>query len=79
VQLFHDKGFEFTTDELQADLSERIAWGEKPVLIQGGFGEIRGVGFRLLEGGNVIIVKGPAKALLNLHGNDASDTPAAVK
>lgn len=76
VQIFHDKGYQFTTDELQADLDERNAWGEKPVLIQGDFGEIRGVGFRLLDSGKVIVVKGPATALLNLHGGQASDKPA---
>jgi lipopolysaccharide export system protein LptC len=76
VQIFHDKGFQFTTDELQADLNERMAWGEKPVLIQGGFGEIRGLGFRLLDSGNVMVIKGPAKAYLNLHGSQASDKPA---
>jgi lipopolysaccharide export system protein LptC len=75
VQIFHDKGYQFTTDELQADLNERLAWGEKPVLIQGNFGEIRGIGFRLLDGGNEIVVKGPAKAILNLHASGASDKP----
>jgi lipopolysaccharide export system protein LptC len=79
VQLFHDKGYQFTTDEVQADLNDRYAWGEKPVLIQGGFGEIRGSGFRLLDSGNVMVVNGPAKALLNLHGGDASDRPATKK
>jgi lipopolysaccharide export system protein LptC len=79
VQIFHDKGFEFTTDELQADLNDRMAWGEKLVLIQGGFGEIRGKGFRLLDSGNVMVVGGPAKALLNLHGGQASDKPAGAK
>jgi len=67
VQIFHDKGFQFTTDELQADMNDHTAWGEKPVLIQGGFGEIRGKGFRLLDGGKVIVVNGPGTALLNLH------------
>lgn len=76
VQIFHDKGFQFTTDELQADLNDHSAWGEKPVLIQGGFGEIRGKGFRLLDGGKVIVVNGPGTALLNLHGSEASDKPA---
>lgn len=77
VQIFHDKGFQFTTDELQANLNDRTSWGEKPVLIQGSFGEIRGVGFRLLDSGNVIVVKGPATALLNLQGGQASDKPAS--
>ena len=79
VEIFHDKGLQFTTDELQADLNERNAWGEKPVLIQGDFGEIRGVGFRLLDSGNVIVVKGPAKARLNLPGGNTSDKPKRVK
>lgn len=75
VQIFHDKGFQFTTDELQANLDERMAWGEKPVLIQGDFGEVRGIGFRLLNSGKVIVVKGPATALLNLQGGKPSDKP----
>lgn len=79
VQIFHDKGYEFTTDELQADLIDHTAWGEKPVLIQGDFGEIRGTGFRLLDSGNIFVVKGPAKALLNLRQSQASDKPTAAK
>src|SRR5262249_24537961 len=67
VQIYHDKGYQFTTDELQANLNDRSAWGEKPVLIQGGFGEIRGIGFQLQDSGHIIVVKGPAKALLNLQ------------
>ncbi len=77
VEIFHDHGTQFTTDELQADLNERTAYGEKPVLIQGDFGEIRGAGFRLLDSGKVMMVKGPAKALLNLHGGKGSDKPAS--
>ena len=79
VQIFHDNGLQFTTDELQANLNDRNAWGEKPVLIQGDFGEIRGVGFRLIDSGNVVVVKGPATASLNLHGSDASDKPPTGK
>jgi len=75
VQLFHDNGTQFTTDEVQADLTDRYAWGEKPVLIQGAFGEIRGAGFRLLDSGTVMIIKGPAKALLNLQGGAGGDKP----
>lgn len=77
VQLFHDKGFQFTTDDAQVDIDGNFAWGEKPVFIQGDFGEIRGQGFRLLDNGNVMVVKGPAKAVLSLHGGNSSDKPAA--
>ncbi len=75
VQLFHDKGYQFTSDEAQIDLNEDYAWGEKPVLIQGDFGEIRGQGFRLLDSGHIMIVKGPAHAVLSLHPGQASDKP----
>ncbi len=76
VQLFHDKGYQFTTDEAQIDIDESDAWGEKPVLIQGDFGEITGNGFQALDSGKTLVVKGPAKAILNLHSKDASDKPA---
>ena len=87
VQLFHDKGYQFTTDEAQIDINENDAWGEKPVLIQGDFGEIRGKGFRVLDNGAIVVVKGPAKAILNLHEvrrmaicrmAQASDKPAGA-
>jgi len=78
VQLFQDKGYQFTTDEMQADLADNFAWGEKPVLIQGDFGEIRGQGFKLLDSGNVMIIKGPATATLSLHPSTSSDKPATA-
>lgn len=76
VQLFHDKGYQFTTDEAQVDINADDAWGEKPVLIQGDFGEIRGKGFRVLDSGSTIVVDGPAKAILNLRPAPGSDKPA---
>ena len=79
VQLFHDQGFQFTTNEAQVDLSQNLAWGEQPVLIQGAFGEIRGQGFRVLDEGNVIVIKGHAEARLNLQATPASGTPLAAK
>ena len=75
VRIFHDKGYQVTTDEMQVNLNNNDAWGEKPVLIQGGFGTIRGIGFRFIDGGKTIVVKGPATAVLSLHGTSASDKP----
>jgi lipopolysaccharide export system protein LptC len=72
VQIFHDKGYEVTTNEAQVNLNNNDAWGDKDVLIQGGFGTIRGVGFRFLDSGHSIIVNGPAKAILSLHGSPDS-------
>jgi lipopolysaccharide export system protein LptC len=73
VHVFHDKGYQITTDEAQVNLNNDDAWGDKAVLIQGGFGTIRGVGFRFLDSGHTIIVLGPATAVLSLHGKQASD------
>lgn len=78
VQLFHDKGYQFTTDEAQVDINQDDAWGEKPVLIQGDFGEIRGKGFRVLDNGAVVVVRGPAKAILHLREAQASDKPTGT-
>jgi lipopolysaccharide export system protein LptC len=75
VRIFHDKGYELTTDEAQVNLNNDDAWGDKPVLIQGSFGTIRGIGFRFLDSGHMIVVNGPAKAVLSLHGGQASDKP----
>jgi lipopolysaccharide export system protein LptC len=76
VQLFHDKGYQVTTDEAQVNLNNDDAWGDKNVLIPGGFGPIRGVGFRFLDSGHTIVVNGPATAILSLHGNPDSDKPS---
>jgi hypothetical protein len=66
-----------TTDEAQVNLNTDDAWGDKPVLIQGGFGTIRGVGFRFLDSGHTVVVEGPATAVLSLHGAGASDNKDA--
>ena len=79
VEVFHDKGYQFTTDEAQIDMNKDLAWGEKPVLLQGSFGEIRGQGFKWLDSGNTIVIKGPAHAVLGLHGTPASDKPKGKK
>jgi len=76
VHVFHDKGYQFTTEELQANLKSKEAWGDKSVILQGDMGTIHGVGFRFMNGGNTIIIKGPAKAVLSLHKRAASDKPS---
>jgi len=80
VELFHDQGYSFTTSDAQLDLDKNTAWGDEPILIQGSFGEIRGTGFRVLDGGDVLVVEGHAKAKLyvgNLQQNTASGNKAA--
>jgi len=67
VEFFHDKGYRFVADEMFVDLKKNVAWSQKAVLFQGSFGEIRGKGFRALEGGSIIVFTGPATAKLRLH------------
>ena len=75
VRLFRDNGYQMTTDEAQVDLNTNDAWGDKPTLIQGGFGTIRGQGFRFMDSGHTLIIQGPAKAVLSLHGGADSGKP----
>lgn len=75
VELFHDKGYRFNSDEMNVDINKSAAWGEQPVTIQGNFGQIEGSGFRLLDGGKTVIVTGPAKAKLSLQRLGTSDKP----
>lgn len=67
VEFFHDKGYRIISDEMRVDMEKKAAWSEKPVLIQGSFGEIRGQGFRLLNAGEVFVVTGHATAKLDLQ------------
>ncbi len=67
AEFFHDDGYRFLSDEVQVDWARSVAWGEKPVLIQGPFGEVRGEGFRILDGGKVLVVTGKATARLDLQ------------
>jgi lipopolysaccharide export system protein LptC len=76
VKIFHNKGYQVTTDEAQVNLNNNDAWGDKNVLIQGSFGTVWGVGFRFLDSGHTVIVNGPAKAILSLHGSQGSDKPS---
>lgn len=79
VEFFHDGGYQFTTSDAQFDLKNNLAWGERPVVIQGAFGVIHGQGFRILSGGKVVIVTGHSTATLNLRNAQPSDKPAVDK
>ncbi len=64
VNLFHDTGYEFRTEQASVDLAAGIAAGDAPVEGQGPFGMIDGEGFRLLERGNRVVFTGKAKLTL---------------
>jgi len=60
ANLFHDKGYEFKSDEAHVDVRAGNAWGDLPVTGQGPFGEIFSQGFRLFDSGATIVFNGPA-------------------
>lgn len=61
VKLFHDRGYELTTDTAHIDMVAGTAEGHDPVQGQGVFGDIISEGFRLLDHGQTIIFTGKAK------------------
>lgn len=70
VNLFHDRGYEFLTDEAHVDTKLGTAWGDRPVTGQGPLGELFGSGFRLYDGGKTIVVTGPAHLNLVTDGTE---------
>ncbi|MEG3616839.1 LPS export ABC transporter periplasmic protein LptC [Magnetovibrio sp. PR-2] len=64
VNLFHDTGYEISTQELNVDLRKSTALSETPVAGHGPFGELTSRGLQLLEKGNVIHFTGPAQLVL---------------
>lgn len=64
VQLFREDGLTFTTREAQVDMERTLAWGETDVSITWPAGHITGEGFRVLDGGKVIVITGKTKAIL---------------
>jgi lipopolysaccharide export system protein LptC len=61
VKLFHDRGYELTTDTAHIDMAQGTAEGNDAVQGQGVFGDITADGFRLLDHGQTIIFTGKAK------------------
>ena len=61
VKLFHDRGYELTTDTAHIDMTAGTAQGNDPVQGQGVFGDITSEGFRLLDHGQTINFTGKAK------------------
>jgi lipopolysaccharide export system protein LptC len=64
VALFHDSGYEVRTEAAAVDLSAGTAQGEDPVSAQGPAGTLDAVGFTLIERGDIVVFKGPARMVL---------------
>lgn len=65
VNLFHDSGFEFTSETAHIDLDSSTAMGDDPVTGHGPTADITSEGFRVLEDGSRVIFTGDAH--LTLH------------
>jgi lipopolysaccharide export system protein LptC len=61
VKLFHDRGYELTTDSAHIDMPQGTAEGHDPVQGQGVFGDITSEGFLLADHGDNITFTGKAK------------------
>jgi lipopolysaccharide export system protein LptC len=64
VNLFHDSGYEFTTEKARVDLETGIASGDTPVEGQGPFGTLHSEGFRVVNQGDTIVFTGKSKLVL---------------
>jgi len=61
VNLFHDTGYEITTEALSVDLKASTAEGHVPLSGHGPFGELKAQGIKLIDKGRVIYFTGPAQ------------------
>ncbi|MCM0018975.1 MAG: LPS export ABC transporter periplasmic protein LptC [Tagaea sp.] len=64
VQLFHDGGYEISTDAARVDLDKGFASGDTRVRGQGPNSLLEGEGFRIHDRGQRVEVVGPARVVL---------------
>ena len=64
VDLFHDDGYEFQTEEARIDFRIGAASGDTPVKGHGPFGTVDAEGFRIVESGNRIIFNGKSRLVI---------------
>jgi lipopolysaccharide export system protein LptC len=61
VKVFHDRGYDLTTDTAHVNMMAGTVEGDDAVQGQGVFGDVTSQGFRLLDHGQTIIFTGKAK------------------
>ncbi len=64
VEFFRDDGTRLTTSEMHVNLATRAVRSDSPVRVDGPFGVLQGQGLWVLDGGNVVVFPGPARAHL---------------
>lgn len=73
LTLKKNDGTTFKTDNATIDVNTQNAESQAPAVLQGDFGEVRGEGFKAMDGGKTIIFTGKSSATIKLGG----DKPAA--
>ncbi len=65
VRMFHDKGYEITSQKIDLDVTNQTAQSDLPVSGQGPSGTIEGTGLRANGTDSTVIFTGPAKLILH--------------
>ncbi|PHS77065.1 MAG: LPS export ABC transporter periplasmic protein LptC [Rhodospirillaceae bacterium] len=72
VNLFHDTGYEISTEHLIVFLKTGMAEGHKPISGHGPFGEVKAQGLKLVDKGRLMYFTGPAQLILYTPKNGGS-------
>lgn len=65
INVFHDSGYEFHTEQAELDLAHNTIDGNVPVTGHGPGGTIDAVGFTIIDRGQTVLFHGPAKLVIN--------------
>lgn len=79
VTLYHDQGYEMTTDSAKIYMKEGLVVGTRPVEAQGPSGTIRSKGIRIEDRGAVVIFSGPAHMEIAAEALDEGDGTAGPR
>ena len=71
VTMFHDKGYQFHTQQARVDLDSGSASGDQPTDGVGPAGTINGEGFRILKKGETVLFTGKSKLVMNAATSEA--------
>ena len=71
VTLFHDKGYQFHTQQARVDLNAGSAEGNQHIDGDGPAGTITGEGFRILKKGETVLFTGKSKLVMNAATGEA--------
>jgi lipopolysaccharide export system protein LptC len=64
VEVFHDDGYDFTTDRAHVVFAGNVISGDREVVGHGPKGEVEARGFRIVNNGDSIVFTGAARILL---------------